>query len=123
MYAFLAGCDGTFSAAVAFYGMIRYAPGIADHKDGDPVDLAEQLQTPLLAHFGTNDPWCPPDHVAELRQRLTAAGKVHEVYEYPGAGHAFHEFHRPAVYRPVAATAAWERTGVFFDYYLRGRHA
>lgn len=122
VYAMLAGCSDTFSAAAAFYGMIRYAPGIREHKENDPIDSMDRLQVPLLAHFGTLDPWCPPDHRAELRERLAKANKVHEVYEYPGAGHAFHEFHRPQVYRPVAAATAWSRTITFFGYYLRGEH-
>ena len=123
LYAYLASCGDVYAAAVTFYGMIRYAPGIAASKQADPIDHAESVQAPLLGHFGSLDGWCPPEHVRELGERLAAAGKVHELYEYPGAGHAFHEFHRPQVYRPVAAADAWRRSLSFIDYHLRGTHA
>jgi len=123
LYSFLAAAvDGTFAAAVDFYGMIRYRD-LSGAKRRQPVDSAEAINAPLLAHFGEGDPWCSGDHVEELKRRLATAGKVHEIYTYPGAGHAFHEFHRPAVYRPVAAAAAWDRSLVFLDYYLHGSHA
>lgn len=123
VYAYLAACGDSFAAAVTFYGMIRYGPAIAASKQGDPIDRAEDLRAPLLGHFGSLDGWCPPEHVRELGERLATAGKVHELYEYPGAGHAFHEFHRPQVYRPVAAADAWRRSLSFLDYHLRGSHA
>ncbi|HVL53371.1 MAG TPA: dienelactone hydrolase family protein [Vitreimonas sp.] len=123
LYAFRAAASDVFAAAIDFYGMIRYAPAIAASKAQEPVELAGDLQAPLLGHFGTLDPWCPAEHVAELRDRLSEHGKPHEIYDYPGAGHAFHEFHRPQVYRAVAAADAWRRTLGFLDYHLAGHAA
>lgn len=119
LYAFLAGCSDRFVAAVDFYGMIRYAPGIAESKAGDPIECVPELKAPLLAHFGTLDPWCSNSDVDEFRVHLAGQKKVHEVYSYPGAGHAFDEFHRREVYRPVAAADAWRRSIDFLNYYMQ----
>lgn len=123
LFAYLASCKvAHFSVAVNFYGMLRYDE-LTDNKPVSPVDLADDLQSPMLSHYGLLDPWCPPAHVDEFDGRLAAAGKTYELYRYPGAGHAFHEHHRAVAYRPVAAKAAWERSMAFIDYYLKGVHS
>lgn len=123
LFAYLASCKADhFSATVNFYGMIRYDE-LTDNKPVSPVELADNLQAPMLSHYGQLDPWCPPAHVDEFDDRLAAAGKTYELYRYPGAGHAFHEHHREVAYRPVAAKAAWESSMAFIDYYLKGVHS
>lgn len=120
LYAYLAACeDECFVAAVDFYGMIRYER-LTDCKPVSPIDRAADLRAPLLAHFGDLDPWCPSQDVRAFADRLAAEAKVYELYQYPGAGHAFHERHRPPVYRPVAATTAWDRSLTFLGHYLGG---
>lgn len=123
LYAYLAGCeDDCFVAVVDFYGMIRYER-VTEEKPVSPIERVADLRVPLLAHYGDRDPWCPTDDVRAFGDRLAEEGKVYELYQYPGAGHAFHESHRPVVYRPVAAATAWQRSLTFLDYYLRGAHA
>ena len=39
---------------------------------------------------------------------------------YPGAGHGFFYYDRPAVYRAAAAVDAWEKIWEFFGRHLRG---
>lgn len=123
LYSMLAARAGdTFDAAVNFYGMIRYAE-LTEQKPASPIDRVGDLAAPLLCHFGNQDPWCAPADVDALEGKLAEASKVYEICRYSGAGHAFHEHHRPAVYRPVAASAAWQSSVTFLDYYLKGIHA
>ncbi len=119
LYTFLGGCLGDFAGVVDYYGMIRY-DGITEAKPRSPIEYVAQLRAPLLAHYGELDPWCPPEHVRDFADELRRQGKVHEIYHYPGAGHAFDEFDRNQVYRPAAAADAWRRTLAFFDYHIAG---
>jgi carboxymethylenebutenolidase len=101
--------------AVAFYGVLRYPEETAT-KPLSPLEAVEQVEIPMLGHWGDADHLVPVDDVAELGRRLS--GRQAEILTYPGAGHAFHEDFRD-VYRPVAATEAWERSLRYFDWYLR----
>ena len=107
------------SCAISFYGQLRYAE-LSDNKPVSPIDTVEELGCPLLGHFGEADPLVSVEHVMELQKRVQ--GQPAEIYTYPGAGHAFHEDFRPPVYRPVAATTAWDRTTTYLDWYLRDAH-
>ena len=96
------------SAAVMFYGP----------PETDPQAL-RTLLVPLQAHFGATDQGIPPSRAEELRRGLRVAGKVGEVYVYPGAGHAFMNDTRPSYHRD-AARQAWARMLAFFQRHLRG---
>lgn len=115
--AILAGAKvDAIGSAISFYGLLRYRE-TSDAKPEIPLDVAKSgLQIPYLGHWGDNDQLIPVDHVDELRAGL--AGRPAEIYVYPGAGHGFHEAHRPDAYRPVAATEAWERTLAFLRWNL-----
>jgi carboxymethylenebutenolidase len=102
------------SCVAAFYGLIRYAE-LTDNKPRAPIDAAEGLEIPLIGHWGDSDHLVPLGDVHALREVLR--GRRAEVCVYPGAGHAFHEDHRP-VFRPVAAAEAWQRTLLYLDHYL-----
>ena len=102
--------------AISFYGQLRYQE-LSDNKPVSPLDTLHDVICPILGHFGEADHLVPVEHVLELQKQLQ--GRPAEIYLYPGAGHAFHEEFRPAVYRPVAATTAWERTTTYLDWYLR----
>lgn len=104
--------------AVTFYGTLRYAQ-LTEEKSVSPLDAAEKVGCPYLAHYGDADHLVPMADVHELAERLRS--RPAEVYTYPGAGHAFHEDFRPQVYRPVAATTAWARSLQYLSHYLRDR--
>jgi len=68
-----------------------------------------------LGHFAENDPFEPPESVAELERELQAAGKRATFYTYPGSTHWFFEPNRPDAYDAAATALAWERTLAFLN--------
>jgi carboxymethylenebutenolidase len=121
MYAFLAACrDLGLAAAVDYYGAIRYA-ATGPKKPVSPIDCVPKLAAPLLAHFGTFDRLISGEDIALFESALQAHHKSYELFLYRGAPHAFDEDFRPAVFRPVAARLAWQRSLAFLDWHLRGR--
>jgi carboxymethylenebutenolidase len=112
-YTLMAACTVPgLSAAVSWYGMLRYAERNA-LKPASPLDLAPRLACPWLGLFGEDDALIPQADVDELRGILAAAGKDAEIVTYPGAGHAFFNDTRPDAYRPAVAADAWPRAVAF----------
>ncbi|HEV8428749.1 MAG TPA: alpha/beta family hydrolase [Pyrinomonadaceae bacterium] len=94
-------------ACVVFYGI---------HPKVKP-DLPN-LNGPVLGVFGERDGSVPPDVVHNLERQVKDLGKQIEVKIYPGADHAFFNDTRPEVYKPEAATDAWQRTIAFLRQHL-----
>ena len=114
-YALLAACecDG-LSACAPFYGMVRYVPGLDPaRKPRAPLDAVARIRCPVLGLYGEEDALIPPADVDQLRHRLAESGQPFEIRLYPGAGHAFMNDTRPAMYRPDAAADAWPRLVTF----------
>jgi carboxymethylenebutenolidase len=113
--AFYAATLHPLGAAVTFYG-----GGVAQGRFGLPslVDLAPQLQTPWLGHFGDRDRGIPVADVEALRAAAGRLGVATGIHRYPDADHGFHCDARPAVFHPAAADLAWQRTLGWLD-----RHA
>lgn len=111
MYAMKSLASPRFSRAVAFYGMIRVPEQWIGGTQGDAIDVVaarrERGDLHLLGIFGTNDPWCPLDEVAELE----AAGA--EVVRYEGADHGWAQDPDRANYRAGDAADAWRRAEQF----------
>jgi carboxymethylenebutenolidase len=114
-YAWLAACACRGLAAVApFYGMVRYEAGLdAQKKPRAPLDAVATLSCPALGLYGREDAIIPEADVDELEQRLARQRQPFEIVRYAGAGHAFLNDTRPALYRPAAATDAWRRLLTF----------
>jgi carboxymethylenebutenolidase len=114
-YALLAACDcDGLSACAPFYGMVRYAPGLDPaRKPHEPLDAVARIRCPVLGLYGEEDALIPPADVDQLRHRLAESGQPFEIRLYPGAGHAFMNDTRPAMYRPDAAADAWPRLVAF----------
>jgi carboxymethylenebutenolidase len=108
MFTLKAAGIGRFHRAVPFYGMIHLPPHWQSDTQGDPLSMAVGPGAcPVLAIVGGDDPWTPPDDVAELE----AAGA--RVVRYPGRDHGFvHAPDRPAHHAGDAADA-WERALAF----------
>jgi carboxymethylenebutenolidase len=109
-----------FDAAASNYGQL-------------PRHLDEALAgaCPIVGSYGGADKTMKGAG-AKLEDALTRLGVVHDVKEYPGAGHAFlnDEENGPRIFRPlfriagmgpdpVAAVDAWSRIDAFFATYLR----
>jgi carboxymethylenebutenolidase len=120
-YALLGACTCRgLSAAVVFYGMLAYAPGLdSAKKPRSPLDAVPDLGCPLLGLFGADDALIPVSQVEELERRLAKAGRACEVKVYAGAGHAFMNDTRPELHRPAVAQDAWGRMLGFFRENLR----
>jgi len=88
------------AAAVPFYGRQAAAEEV------------EQIQAPLLIHYGeldtrVNEGW------PAYKEALDAAGKEYTMHMYSGANHGFHNDTTPR-YDEEAAALAWRRTIEFF---------
>src|SRR5689334_22484756 len=122
--AVLAACHLDLDAAVDCYGAFVTGEPPTDYplKVTNLVDQLPTLHAPLLGLFGKDDRTPSPDHVAELDQRLTQAGKPHEFHSYDEAAHGFFATDRPS-YRVAAANDGWERIAAFFATHLTGRES
>ncbi len=120
-YALLGACSCRgLSAAVVFYGMLAYAPGLDPaKKPRSPLDAVPDLGCPLLGLFGAEDALIPLSQVEELERRLAKTRRPCEVKVYAGAGHAFMNDTRPELHRPAVAQDAWGRMLGFFRESLR----
>jgi carboxymethylenebutenolidase len=110
-YALLAacGCSG-ISACAPFYGMVRYREGLdPERKPREVLDALPDLSCPVLGFYGEEDAIIPVADVEALRAGIAATGQDAEVVLYAGAGHAFMNDSRPAMYREEAARDAWPR--------------
>ena len=97
-----------------FYGMLRYEPGVDPaKKPRSPLDAVAELACPALGLYGQEDTIIPNADVDELELRLSQQRQPYEIVRYAGAGHAFLNDTRPALYRPDAAADAWRRLLAF----------
>ena len=101
MYCFKAARSMRFARIASFYGMIHIPETWVGPGQGDPIShLASGQPEKVLAIIGGQDPYTPPDHVAELRELGVT------IREYPEAVHGFaHDASRPAHRADDAADA------------------
>lgn len=115
-FAFLhAANNPDLGAAVVFHG-----GNIMVARDGipSPFEQARNIRAPLLGLFGSEDENPSPLDIRKIDSELTRLGKVHEFNSYEGAGHAFLNFTRPAVFREAQAKEAWEKCIDWLNRYL-----
>lgn len=98
-------------AAVAFYGPLGGAPSPIQPRTA--LDLAAQIQCPLLGLYAGKDTGIPVDLVRQAEATAKAEQKVVEIVVYPDAGHGFHADYRPS-YRQADAEDAWKRSLEWF---------
>jgi carboxymethylenebutenolidase len=94
-------------AAVSYYGSHVNAL----------LHLAEQVECPVMYHYGNDDAFIPPENIDAVEKAVAGAPGV-EFHRYD-AGHAFSNFDAPTFYEPKAAEQAWARTLEFFDQHLK----
>jgi carboxymethylenebutenolidase len=98
-------------AAVAWYGPLELPP--SDLRPKNPLDLASQINVPVLGLYGGKDMGIPLAQVEQMRAALKAAGKPSEIVIYPDAGHGFNADYRPS-YNAQAARDGWKRMQAWF---------
>ena len=98
-------------AGVAWYGRLIGESTALTPKH--PVDIAKNLQVPVLGLYGGKDTGIPLDTVEQMRDRLTGCSTNSEIIVYPEAPHAFHADYRPS-YRQPDAEDAWKRLQAWF---------
>ena len=101
-------------AGVAWYGRLVGAPSALQPKH--PVDIAAQLQAPVLGLYGGADTGIPLASVDQMKAALSAgspAARQSQFVIYPDAPHAFHADYRPTYRKPVADDG-WQRCLAWF---------
>ncbi len=111
-----AASNPNFKAVAPYYGgnlMSTWGTG-----QTPPLDLARDINCPMLFHFGEIDANPSQEDMRKLDAELTRLGKEHTFHTYPGADHAFMN---PAGgrYQEAAAVASWPRTLEFFAQILK----
>jgi carboxymethylenebutenolidase len=117
---FLAAVSLPLDAAVDCYGgfVVEEPPGGHPLAGWQPiVSKVADLSCPLLGIFGSLDAHPAPEHVAELKAALEAAGKTHEFHTYEGANHGFMQVDSVR-YHPESAVEAWGKILDWFGRYL-----
>ena len=93
-------------AGVAWYGPL--AKPATPLQPKHPVDIAAQLEVPVLGLYAGADAGIPSDTVERMQAALRASGKPSRIHLYPDTPHAFHADYRPS-YRQEAADDGWKR--------------
>ena len=100
-------------AGVAWYGGLNPTPPTMPKT---PVDIAGNLNAPVLGLYGGADGGIPVSAVAALQEALKKGNKNSKASTfvlYPDTPHAFHADYRPS-YRKEAAEDGWKRMLAWF---------
>ncbi|MBO4121270.1 dienelactone hydrolase family protein [Cupriavidus gilardii] len=102
-------------AGVAWYG--RLNGDTTQLQPRHPIDLAAQLNAPVLGLYGGKDTGIPLEAVDKMKAALAAANnpaaKASKFIIYPESGHAFHADYRPS-YREADAKDGWQKCLAWF---------
>ena len=94
-------------AAIIYYG-----------ESPRPLDHLRNIEAPVLAHYGGEDPRVNAG-IPATEEAMKKYGKPFTYKIYPGARHAFNADTSPRSYHPEAAKEAWARTLEFFKTHLK----
>jgi carboxymethylenebutenolidase len=98
-------------AGVAWYG--RLVGNATELTPKHPVDIASELNVPILGLYGGKDTGITLDTVEQMRDRLKSSSSKSDIIVYPNAPHAFFADYRPS-YREKEAKDGWKRLQVWF---------
>jgi len=110
----LYAATGKVKAGVAWYGRLVGQP--SELTPRHPIDVAANLQAPVLGLYGGKDQGIPLDTVDKMKAALATgspAAKASQFVVYPEAGHAFHADHRSSFVKE-AAEDGWKRALAWF---------
>jgi carboxymethylenebutenolidase len=99
-------------AGVAWYG--RLVGELNTLTPKHPVDIAANLQIPVLGLYGGKDTGIALETVEKMRRNLKDQPVKSEIVVYPEAPHAFHADYRPS-YRQTEAEDGWKRLQEWFQ--------
>jgi carboxymethylenebutenolidase len=120
-HAYLAACRlKAFDAVVDCWGgrVVMSQDELSPNQPVAPISYTKDLACPVLGLFGEEDHGPTPAQVAQHEEELKKLGKSYEFHMYPGAGHGFFYYHRPA-YRQEQATDGWEKVFNFLEKNLK----
>jgi carboxymethylenebutenolidase len=86
------------------FAVCYYGSGVPDS-----LHQLDDIDCPLLLHFGGSDPYIPRESVAEV-ERAVAGRKEVQIHVQEEAGHAFDNHESPLFHNPDAAKRAWSIT-------------
>jgi carboxymethylenebutenolidase len=101
-------------AGVAWYG--RLVGNASPQTPRHPVDVAGQINGPVLGLYGGADSGIPLDTVDKMKAALASgspSARASQFVVYPDAPHAFHADYRPS-FRAQAAEDGWRRALEWF---------
>ena len=98
-------------AAVAWYGPLGHAN--SPITPVGPLDLAKDVQAPVLGLYGGADPGIPVAQIQDMQAKLKAANKPCEIVIYPETPHGFNADYRPS-YRAEPAKDGWAKLLAWF---------
>ncbi|HEY0943201.1 MAG TPA: dienelactone hydrolase family protein [Steroidobacter sp.] len=101
-------------AGAAWYGRLVGEP--TKNQPKHPVDIAADLNAPVIGLYGAKDQGIPLDTVEQMRAALENAKVDTEIVVYPNSGHAFFADYRPS-YVEADAKDAWQKMLAWFKKY------
>ena len=101
-------------AGAAWYGRLVGEP--SENQPKHPVNIAADLNAPVLGLYGGKDQGIPLDTVEQMRTALQKAKVDAEIVVYPNAPHAFLADYRPS-YVEADAKDAWQKMLAWFKRY------
>jgi carboxymethylenebutenolidase len=98
-------------AGVAWYGRLVGEP--SENNPKHPVNIAADLNAPVLGLYGGKDQGIPLETVEQMRTALQAAKVDAQIVVYPDSPHAFFADYRPS-YKEEDAKDAWQKLQAWF---------
>jgi carboxymethylenebutenolidase len=98
-------------AGAAWYG--RLVGDKSALTPAHPIDIAANLNVPVLGLYGGKDGGIPQDTVEKMKAALADGRSNSEIVVYPNSGHAFHADYRPS-YVEADAKDGWQRCVAWF---------
>jgi carboxymethylenebutenolidase len=98
-------------AGVAWYGRLVGEP--SDSFPKHPIDVAANLNAPVLGLYAGKDQGIPLDTVEKMREALKKSKVPAQIVVYPEAQHGFHADYRPS-YNEANAKDGWNKLQAWF---------
>ncbi|MEZ4448543.1 MAG: dienelactone hydrolase family protein [Nannocystaceae bacterium] len=80
------------------------------------LGLADQIQCPVLIHYGDNDPYIPMEGIVQVQEALR--GRDGFTVNLERSGHAFDNHESAMFFDPEASRSAWAKTMAFLGQHL-----